>query len=147
MSGITLAMAACLAGQRDWRRVTIGTTGGGAPTLGYSDPVSLNIGAVNVLGWHGNNIFQINVSGFGASQSFAFALRGILPQTGTFDAVEVGMSNGQSRIFYPDPAKGLTAFSQNVNANSNTEWFWSSLPASYIWTTADAGKIVTIGLM
>src|SRR3954466_1770714 len=107
MSGITLAMAACLAGQRDWRRVTIGTSGGGAPTLGYSDPVSLNIGSVNVLGWHGNNIFQINVSGFGAGpQAFAFALRGILPQTGTFDAVEVGMSNGQSRIFYPDPTKG-----------------------------------------
>lgn len=142
------AMAACLAGQRDWRRVTVGTTGGGAPTLGYSDPVSLNIGSVNVLGWRGNNIFQIRVSGFSPNPaSFSFALRGILPQTGTFDAIELGLANGQSRIFYPDPTKGLTAFSQNVNANSNTEWFWSGLPVGYLWSTSDVGKTMLIGVM
>lgn len=147
MSGISHAMAACLAGQRDWRRVTIGSSGGGNPTLGYSDPVSINIGAVNVLGWRGNNIFQINVSGLSGAQAFAFALRGILPMTGTFDAIEVGLTNGQSRIFYPDPAKGLTNFNQNVNANSNSEWFWIGLPTNYIWTLADVGKIVTIGIL
>jgi hypothetical protein len=60
MSGITLAMAACLAGQRDWRRVTIGNDGSGR--FGFAGRQLPVYGSINVPGYGGQTILTANAS-------------------------------------------------------------------------------------
>jgi hypothetical protein len=137
VSGISLAVAACLAGQRDWRRVTVGSNG-----ARYGFSTGLVYGSINVNTFQGATIL-IATAQQSASDNFEVVLTGIRAQ-GFFNFVEVGLANGQSRFFYPDFAKGLTAFNQNIGPNT-TQWDWSSLPVGYTWTAADVGAVRFIG--
>lgn len=141
MSGITHAMAACLAGARDWRRVTVGNAGGGG-RFGFS--TGLAYGSLNFTSYLGASILILTSQGT-PNQNFEVVISGIRPMN-FFTAVEVLLSNGQSRFFYTDPTKGLSAFNQNVGVPS-TQWDWSGLPVDYTWTVADVGKPLGVNLL
>jgi len=134
MSGIQQAMQASLAGQREWRRVTVATNGG---RYGYSFPGGLNMGACNLPVFRGATIgsFYGDTGGSG-NMRITFNTAG-LPQN-FFDCLEIVLASGISRYFrYNDP---------NVVYGSGggfTEWDWNPLPnPNYAWSAAELGKTV-----
>jgi hypothetical protein len=131
MSGMSLAMAGCLAGQRDWRRVTVGNN-----SARYGYDVSTPYGAINFATFQGATIRSFGAQ---SSTNFELILSGTLVQT-FFNFIEVGLANGQSRFFYPGAA---SAFSHPA---TNTQWDWNGLPAGYTWGAADVGAVRFIGI-
>src|SRR4051812_15487423 len=109
MSGMSHAIAACLAGQRDWRRVTVGDGAviGASGQYGIGQPPSTAWGAINVGTWQSHTIVLLRSQSGGTN--FEMVLGGLLTMS-VFNFIEVGLSNGQSRFFYPDLTKGLSAF-------------------------------------
>jgi hypothetical protein len=137
-------MAGCLAGQRDWRRITIadGAAIGAPGQYGAGRAPSTPWGSFNFPNFQTTSFVLVRSQSSGTN--WELVLNGILAQN-YFNFIEVGLTNGQSRFFYPDPLKGLSAFNQNIGANT-TQWDWSSLPAGYTWNSGDVGKVVTLGI-
>jgi hypothetical protein len=138
MSGITLAMAACLAGQRDWRRVTIGNDGFGR--FGFARAPLPVYGSINVPGYGAQTILTATSQSSGTN--FELIITGLLSQT-VFDSIEVLLSNGQSRFFR---SNATTSWAQNSGAG-NTQWDWSGLSAGYTWNVGDVGKVLGFNVL
>jgi len=144
MSGITLAMAACLAGQRDWRRVTLATDAGNN-NIGFSSSVPYGSMTTASRTFRGSLVTNVACGLINGGCNIVFGTQG-LPMN-FFGAIELGISNGQSRILIPDPTTGgLTGFSTGVGF---TQWSWGSgtVPNGSIWVLSDAGKTLPLGLL
>jgi hypothetical protein len=138
MSGISHAMAACLAGQRDWRRVTIGNDGAGR--FGFARAPLPVYGSINFPNYGAQSILTATSQSSGTN--FEIIITGLLPQN-VFNDIEVMLANGQSRFFN---SLATTGWAQNAGAG-NTQWDWSGLPASYTWNIADVGKILGFNVL
>jgi hypothetical protein len=132
MSGILLAQQGCQAGQRDWRRCTVGTSGG---VYGFS--TGLGIGTISTV----HRTFRgqtINVLDSGSSTNFRIVFGGLVAQN-FFDTLEVLRADGTSLFLRQNL---VDVYGQG---GGSTEWDWI-IPANSGWTSAENTKTVGFAL-
>lgn len=152
MTALSVMAYGCAAAHRDWRRLTIGTTG--SPNqIGFDNGTGLPaFGAMNNNSFRGlaNSIVaiyadSINVSSGPVTRLLIDPALGASPSNLT--CLELGRTDGSSfRFYFNDP--GLIFFPGAVGGNM-TEFDWnppSGLPHVALWSTTDVGKTVFVNL-
>jgi hypothetical protein len=140
MSGMSLAMAACIAGERDWRRCTLGTLGS---TVGFAGAPTTPQGsmAAALTAFRGANIFICYATNSGGAGAFRLSFSTAGLGASFINALEVVRSDGTSVIFKPTDSNFIYATGAGFS-----EYDWNPTPNNYVWTAADAGKTLGIHL-
>jgi hypothetical protein len=150
MSGITHAMAACLAGQMDWRRLTVGHVfSSPSDFYGYSARSGGTYGAISAPNdsFRGHTVKEAYNGynpglGIGTAQ---LVLSGTLLQTDV-GGVMFGLANGQARYFNSSAATFAT-LTDATYGGAISVWDWALPSVNYGWSPSETGKVVAFGLL
>jgi hypothetical protein len=138
MSGMTLAMAACLAGQRDWRRITLGQDPG-PNRVGFSIGVPYGSMPAVSRAFRGATIAVLDTNLNSVNGRLTLSFQNGFLSTTFVNSVEIALANGQSAIFsINDPTVIYNT------SSSFTSWNWDSTPL--LWVAADTGKTLSFAL-
>lgn len=140
MSGMSLAMAACIAGERDWRRCTLGISGS---SVGFAGPPTTSQGAMAaaLTAFRGASIFICYATNNGGSSSFRLSFSTAGLGASFINALEVIRSDGSGVILKPTDSNFIYATGAGFS-----EYNWNSFVNNYIWAATDSGKTLGIHL-